>query len=210
MGQSGSNRKVGVSWGGLGAEGLPCGARGKKSTRHGRSYLQAVTAVATGFLRPARRWSGPGLQNELRVPDSNCWEWMPRDGQAGLRPGPLDLSGSPGCRHCLWTLWGAEPGLDTENSKKALLSLELPGVRWPYAARPTPGGRLRASGAVTGSQSDCATWTGPGYRWGPAEAGVSAREDRGRWAVIASAAPVGTVSQTGQARPGESGWTEAS
>ena len=91
---------------------------------------------------------------------------MPRDGQAGLHSGPLDLLGSPGHRHCLWTLWGAEvrpePGLDTHNSKKPLLSLELLGVLWPYTARPTPGGWRRAPRAVTGSQSDRAAWTGPG------------------------------------------------
>ena len=80
--------------GGLGAEGLPCGARGKKSTRHVRSYLQAVTAVATGFLRPARRWSGPGLQNELRVPDSSC-----RAGSGCPGMGRLD------CTQARWISW---------------------------------------------------------------------------------------------------------
>lgn len=54
-------------------------------------------------------------------------EWTPRDGQAGPHSGPLDLMGSPGHGHCLWTCWGAgtrpEPGPDTENSEKHLLPL---------------------------------------------------------------------------------------
>nr|XP_031546334.1 cysteine and histidine-rich protein 1 isoform X1 [Vicugna pacos] len=98
--------------------------------------------------RAPERAEGP--QVELQ-----SWAWTPWDGQAGLHPGPLDLLGSPGHHHCLWTRWGAgvrpEAGLDTENSKKHLLSLELLGVFWSSPAQPTPGGRLRASRAATGS-----------------------------------------------------------
>ncbi|XP_032323867.1 uncharacterized protein LOC102506070 isoform X3 [Camelus ferus] len=98
--------------------------------------------------RAPERAKGP--QVELQ-----SWAWTPRDGQAGLHPGPLDLLGSPGHHYCLWTRWGAgvrpEAGLDTENSKKHLLSLELLGVFWSSPAQPTPGGRLRASRAATGS-----------------------------------------------------------
>nr|XP_031295793.1 cysteine and histidine-rich protein 1 isoform X3 [Camelus dromedarius] len=98
--------------------------------------------------RAPERAKGP--QVELQ-----SWAWTPQDGQAGLHPGPLDLLGSPGHHYCLWTRWGAgvrpEAGLDTENSKKHLLSLELLGVFWSSPAQPTPGGRLRASRAATGS-----------------------------------------------------------
>ncbi|XP_059971749.1 zinc finger TRAF-type-containing protein 1 isoform X2 [Mesoplodon densirostris] len=59
-----------------------------------RSSLQAVTAGATGFLRPARRWSGPGLLNELRVPDSNC-----RAGSGCPGMGRLD------CAQAHWISW---------------------------------------------------------------------------------------------------------
>lgn len=54
------------------------------------------------------------------------WEWTPRDRQAGPHSGPLDLMGSPGHCHCLWTCWGPgarpEPGPD-DNIKKHLLIL---------------------------------------------------------------------------------------
>lgn len=66
------------------ARGLPCGAKGKKSIQHIGSCLQAVTAVATGLLRPSRRFSGAGLLNELRVLSSKCRAGSGRPGTGRL------------------------------------------------------------------------------------------------------------------------------
>lgn len=129
-------------------------------------------------------------------------EWMPRDGQAGLRPGPLDLLGSPGHHHCIWTLWGAgvRPELALDRGWQEACA------RW--SSRPAASSTSRA----VRQQSDCAAWAGPGFvraRGGPGSRGLGLSSRRPwLWLVVASAAVVGTVSQTTQ--PGESLWTEAS
>lgn len=74
-------------------------------------------AVATDLLGPARRCSGPGLQNELRVLSSKSELGVDAQAQAGWTasrpagsrgpswPLPLDMPGGGA---------GPEPGLDTE------------------------------------------------------------------------------------------------
>ena len=94
LGTGGVSLEGGCVWVALGTEGLPCGARGKKSSRHVGSCQQAVTAMVTGFLRPVRRWAGPGLQSELRGPNSNR---RARSGRPGM--GRLD------CAQAGWISW---------------------------------------------------------------------------------------------------------
>ncbi|XP_070320507.1 zinc finger TRAF-type-containing protein 1 isoform X2 [Odocoileus virginianus] len=130
-------------------------------------------------------------------------EWTPRDGQAGLRPGRLDLLGSPGHHHCVWTLWGAgvRPELALDRGWQEACA------RW--SSRQAASSTSRA----VRQQSDRAAWAGPASVWacgGPGSQGPSLSSRRlWFWLVVALATVVGTVSQTTQARPGELLWTEA-
>lgn len=94
LGTGGVSLEGGCVWGAPGAEGLPCGARGKKSSHHVGSCRKAVTAVTAGFLGPVRRWAGLGLQSELRGPDSNRRAGSGRQGM-----GRLD------CAQARWISW---------------------------------------------------------------------------------------------------------
>lgn len=152
---------------GPGARGLSCGAKGEKSTQHIRSCLQAITAVATGFLRPSRRCSGAGLLNELRVPGSKC-----RAGSGRPETGRLDGT------QAHWISWALlatatafghageqEPGQSLVQTQRTARSTCChwghSGRLRPSTTQPTPGSRLRASRAVAGNQSHHAAWTRP-------------------------------------------------
>ena len=188
----------------LGTEGLPCGARGKKSSRHVGSCRQAVTAMVTGFLRPVRRWAGPGLQSELRGPNSNH---RARSGRPGM--GRLD------CAQAGWISWALLVTTTAFGHWGAGVRPELALDRgWQEAcARWSSRQAASSTSRAVRQQSDCAAWVGPASVracGGPGSQGPGLSSRRlWFWLVVAPAAMVGTVSQTTQARPGESLWTEA-
>lgn len=147
------------------------------------------------------------------------WEWTPRDGQAGPRSGPLDLTGSPGHCHCLWTCWGAgtrpEPGPDTEQQEAPAGTGAAQGDYDPLLLSPH-----QAAGSEHQGQSQATSHTVlPGLglaRCGPAQAreakgpAASAAAGHDPWLVAASAALVGATAQTVQAGPCGSGRAKAS
>lgn len=148
-----------------------------------------------GRAKAPERAEGAQLKPQSR-------EWTPRDGQAGLRPGRLDFLGSPSHHHCVWTLWGAgvRPELALDRGWQEACAC--------WSSRQAASSTSRA----VRQQSDRAAWAGPASVracGGPGSQGPGLSSRRlWSWLVIASAAVVGTVSQTTQARPGESLWTE--